>query len=142
MRSTVVAMLVVALPAFAQPGEEWEISVEITMPGMPPGTVPPTTSRSCAPKRTDAMPFNPSMMQKANGCLVSEPVKAGSTWSWKLSCEGGVSGTGKITLEGKDAFSGESTMVIQDQNMTSKMKGKKVGLCDYQGPAPTPARKK
>ncbi len=141
MRSTVLALLV-ALPAAALPGEEWEISVEITMPGMAPGTVPPTTSRSCAPKRTDATPFSPSLIQKSNGCQVSEPVKAGATWSWKLTCEGGVSGAGKVTFDGRDTFSGESTMVIEGQSLTSKINGKKIGLCDYRGPAATPSRRR
>ncbi len=141
MIRAVACAVLFAFPVLASPGEEWEISIEVSMPGMPPGAMPPSKTRACGPKRDDsAMPFNPSMSQDS-GCRVSDTKKTGQTWTWKLDCESGVTGGGSITLQGKEAFTGESTMQVQGQNITSKMSGKLIGPCESQGtPAPAPLK--
>ncbi len=64
----------------------------------------------------------------------------------EFECEGGVTGTGSITIQSAKAWTGESNMQVEGQNMTSKLSGTLVGPCDYQGPpagaqapAPKPA---
>ncbi|MDX2012880.1 MAG: DUF3617 family protein [Myxococcaceae bacterium] len=126
--------LVVASSALAAPGEAWDISLELAMPGMPPGAVPAQTFRSCGPKRSDAPPFTGA--QSNDECQVSDAKKTGSTWTWKMSCKSGVKGTGSITLKGQDAFSGKTELTMQGQVIVSAISGRRVGPCDYKGPPP------
>lgn len=146
LRIAFASLVVTASSAFAAPGEAWDISLELAMPGMPPGAMPAQTFRSCGPKRADAPPFTGA--QSNDECQVSDAKKSGSTWTWKMSCASGVKGSGSITLKGPDAFSGKTEMTMEGQVIVTAISGKRVGPCDYKGPppitgsAPAPAKAK
>jgi hypothetical protein len=136
-RLVALAAFTVATLALAAPGEEWDIALEIDMPGMPPGMVPPQKFRSCGPKRTDAPPFTGA--QSNDECQVSDAKKTGSTWTWKMTCKSGMKGSGMVTLKGPDAFVGKSDLEMEGNLIKSKIAGKRVGPCDYKGPPPSAA---
>jgi hypothetical protein len=136
-RLVALAALTVATLALAAPGEAWDIALELDMPGMAPGMVPPQKFRSCGPKRTDAPPFTGA--QSNDECQVSDAKKTGSTWTWKMTCKSGMKGTGTVTLKGTDAFDGKTELQVEGSVIRSKLAGKRVGPCDYQGPPPIAA---
>lgn len=141
--SVALAAVLIAPVAVAETGEEWSITIEVSMPGMPAGVVvPPQTTKACSPKRTDAPPF--TGVRPGDDCQVVDAKQTGQTWTWKLACKNGMKGSGTMTLKGEDSFAGTSEMEVDGQLMSSKITGKRLGACDYQGPpaAPAPAKKK
>ena len=111
--------------AHAQTKDLWEIRMETSAPGLPAGSSPAKTARSCVARGEN--PFR--MGQQSQGCAVNEQEKTSDGWRWKLTCEGGVSGTGRIKFLGTDAYEGESQMNVPGQTITSKFSGKRVGPC-------------
>jgi hypothetical protein len=136
MSRLVLAFVLVASSALAAPGEAWDITMQIDMPGLPPGSVPVNTVRSCGPKRGDGPPFTGA--RPGDDCKVMDAKQTGSTWTWKMACSNGVKGSGSITLEGTTAFSGKSEIEMEGQAVATKISGKLVGPCDYKGPPATP----
>lgn len=123
-----LAVLAVASPALAakggdvpkEPGVWWEQSMEMQMTGF---AVPPTTSKICLPKKGLEEPPPAGDDQK---CKITDQKRTGNRMTWKVKCEGGVSGEGDIT-SGPESYSGTMLMRIEGNDMRMKMKGKKLG---------------
>ena len=63
-------------------------------------------------------------------CKVSDFKTDGNKVSWNVKCEGKqpVSGTGEITFS-EDSYTGWSKMKMGEQEITTKMTGKRLGDC-------------
>lgn len=125
--------------AYAAPGEWWEVTAKMEMPGMP-FSMPSTTTKVCIAKGAVNDP-NQSMHDKE--CKMTDIKTSGNKTSWKMRCvrDGEVmNGTGEIT---STADSYDGTMNIsgtsggKPMNMTSTYRGKRVGpTCDSSQPSP------
>lgn len=117
----------------AAPGEYWEVTTRMEMPGMP-FAMPPTTQKVCIPKGGENDP------QKTSGdkdCKMSDVKTVGNKTTWKMRCDRDgevMTGSGEQTTsaggyKGKMKFSGKSGG--QDMNMSSEFSGKRLGgSCD------------
>ncbi|MDO8438594.1 MAG: DUF3617 family protein [Nitrosomonadaceae bacterium] len=113
--------------AYCAPGEWWEVSSKMEMPGMP-FAMPATTSRVCVAKGSENVP---PMQDKE--CKMTNVKKSGSKTSWKVLCTSNgsvMNGTGEVTGN-QDSYHGtmriSSTSNGETMNMTTAYKGKRVG---------------
>ncbi|MBI4808703.1 MAG: DUF3617 domain-containing protein [Nitrosomonadales bacterium] len=119
--------------AFAAPGEYWEVTTRMEMPGMP-FAMPPTTQKVCIPKGGEN---DPEKTSGDKSCKMSDVKTVGNKTTWKMRCDRDgevMTGSGEQTTsaggyKGKMSFSGKSGG--QDMNMTSEFSGKRLGgSCD------------
>lgn len=120
-----------ALPAAAQPkeaGDLWEVTNEMSMPGMPAGMQMPQrpAQRVCRARNSD----KPPVADNDNKCEAYDVRRTPTSYAWKMRCENNTTGTGEITYEGRDSYKGTINMNVSGQTMTMKMTGKRVGDCD------------
>lgn len=110
---------------------QWEVSVQMQMPGM---QMPTTKSMQCvtaAQLAKDPATGLPTGMQSLpNACKVSDYKVTGSTVTWKMACTGAtpMTGEGELVFAG-DAYDGTIKMAMQQGGMTMKMSGKRLGDC-------------
>ena len=123
-----LALLLVLSPALAAdpPGVLWETTSQMAMVGMPM-QMAPQTQKVCSPKTWTKPPPGGD-----KSCVASDYKMVGSKATWKMQCSGQMpmQGTGELTFEGTDAYTGTIQATSQGMNMTIKMAGKKVGTCD------------
>jgi hypothetical protein len=119
--------------ACAAPGEYWEITNTMEMPGMP-FAMPATTTKMCIPKGSEN---DPEKTTGDKSCKMTDVKTVGNKTTWKARCERDgevMTGTGEQTTsaggyKGKMQFSGKSQG--QDMNMTMAFSGKRLGgKCD------------
>lgn len=119
--------------ACAAPGEYWEVTSKMEMPGMP-FAMPATTTKVCIPKGGEN---DPSKTSGDKDCQMSDVKIVGNKSSWKVRCDhkGEVmTGSGEQTsnangYQGKMQFSGKSGS--HDMNMNMAYSGKRIGgACD------------
>jgi len=132
-----VVIIFIALVSNAQaqnpmrPGR-WEVTMQMQMPNMPM-QMPAMKSERCVTQAQidgpdkglpSGSPTNP------NACKVSDYKVSANTITWKVACSGAepMSGTGEIRF-GNDAYEGTMTMTMEQQQMTMKMSGKRLGDC-------------
>ena len=80
---------------FAAPGEYWEISTKMEMPGMPMA-MPATTMTVCVPIGAERDPRHST----DKNCVVSDVVHSGTKTSWKMRCDHNgdiMNGSGQMT---------------------------------------------
>jgi hypothetical protein len=118
---------------FAVPGEYWEITSKMEMPGMP-FAMPPTTQKVCIPKGGEN---DPAKTSGDKDCKMTDIKTVGNKTTWKARCDRDgevMTGVGEQTTspkgyQGKMRFSGKSGG--QDVDMTMAFSGKRVGgKCD------------
>jgi len=123
--------------AYGAPGEWWEVTSKMEMPGMP-FAMPATTTKVCIAKGAVSDPHQ-SMQDKE--CKMTDIKTSGNKTSWKMRCvrDGEVmNGTGDIT---STADSYDGTMHVSGKsggkpmNMSTTYRGKRIG------PACDPARR-
>jgi hypothetical protein len=107
---------------------EWEITTQVEMAGMPMN-MPPVTHRQCLTQDD----FIPQDSQPGNECKISNVKVSGDTVTWVMQCSGQggeTKGTGEITYSGT-SFKGVIKMIVvqADMQMTSKIKGLRIGNC-------------
>ena len=123
-----LALLLVLSPARAAdpPGVLWETTSQMAMPGMPT-QMPAQTQRVCAAKTWTKPPPGGD-----KSCVTSDYKMVGNKATWTMQCGGQMpmQGTGEISFEGADAYTGAIKATSQGMNMTIKLSGKKVGTCD------------
>ena len=101
-----------SIATYAAPGEYWEITNKMEMPGMP-FAMPATTTKVCISKGGEKDP------QKTSGdkdCKMTDVKTVGNKTTWKARCDHNgevMTGTGEQTTtdngyEGKMRFSGKS----------------------------------
>jgi hypothetical protein len=122
-----------SVAACAAPGEYWEVTNKMEMPGMP-FAMPATTGKVCIAKGSESDP------RKTSGdkdCQMTDVKTVGNKTTWKARCDHNgevMTGTGEQTAtangyDGKIQFAGKSRG--QDMSMTMAFSGKRVGgSCD------------
>jgi hypothetical protein len=118
----------------------WEVTVEMQMPNMPPGMMPPTKQIQCITKEEAADPQKalPGAPQRAGGpppdCKMTDQKQVGNKFTWAMACTGAMAmqGTGEMTYSG-DSYTGQmvmnGAMRGQPMGMTMKYSGKRLGDC-------------
>jgi hypothetical protein len=139
MNKRLIALLIsimsgsTSLAVFAAPGEYWEVTSKMEMPGMP-FAMPATMQKVCIPKGSES---DPKRSSGDKDCQMSDVKIVGNKTSWKVRCDHNgevMTGSGEQTTtangyEGKMHFEGKSHG--RDNNMTMAFSGKHVGgSCD------------
>lgn len=125
--------------AVGAPGEWWEVTAKMEMPGMP-FAMPATTTKVCLAK---GAANDPHQATQDKDCQTTDVKVTGNKTSYKVRCvhDGEVmNGTGDITstadsYDGSMHLSGKSDG--EAVNMTTTYRGKRVGpACDTSQPSP------
>ena len=109
---------------------DWEIRVEMQMPGMPVA-LPAQTVRQCITPQDAADPQKavPPSGRGQNSCKVSDYKVDGNKVTWSMSCPNeGMNGTGEFVYA-ENSFTGAMKMNAQGQEMSMKYTGKRLGDC-------------
>lgn len=133
--TAMLAMLtgLLSTAASAAPGEYWEVTSKMEMPGMP-FAMPPTTQKVCIPKGGEN---DPAKTSGDKDCKMTDIKTVGNKTTWKARCDRDgevMTGVGEQTTtakgyRGKMQFSGTSGG--QDVDMTMAFSGKRLGgKCD------------
>ncbi len=133
---TVLCLSLSSLSAYAAPGEYWEVTTKMDMPGMPM-QMPAITAKVCVPAGSEK---NPQYMQqkKDSQCQMTDIKTSGNKVTWKATCnEHGetMTGRGEIIHEGNSSYRGtmhlKGTTHGQSIDMTQNYSGRKIGgACD------------
>jgi hypothetical protein len=134
--AAVSGSLLAQAPATRRDGN-WQVTMEINIPGMPQ-SMPPMTMNQCITKE---QANDPSKLLPQGGgrgmppeCKVSDMKTEGNKTSWSMKCEGQMpmSGTGEFTFNG-DTYTGlmkiDTDRGGQPMTMTMKYAGKRLGDC-------------
>jgi hypothetical protein len=141
----VAGTAVLAAQAGPRRDGNWEITIDMQMPGMPnmPAgmTMPPMKTTQCITKADAADPAKaiPARPQRGGGppsdCTVSDYKTEGNKVSWSMVCTGAnpMSGTGEMTY-GADSYTGVMNMHGQQAGLpmavAMKYSGKRLGDCE------------
>ena len=108
------------------PGVLWETTSQMAMAGMPT-QMPVQTQKVCSAKNWTKPPPGGD-----KSCVTSDYRMVGNKATWKMQCSGQMpmQGTGELTFQGTDAYTGAIQATSQGMSMTIKLAGKKVGTCD------------
>jgi hypothetical protein len=118
-----------ASTAVAEPGELWESTVEMKIAGGPGFAMAPTTTRSCRPAGNA---WDEPPAPEDSECQVTDVSHSGSRMTWNMSCtEPPVTGSGWMEFDGPTRYTGEIDASMPQGKMTMKLKGQRVGDCDY-----------
>jgi len=133
----VIASAVSAVSAQQGPRRDgqWEVTMEMSMPGMPAGMPPMTSTQCITPEEANdpqkAMPPRGRGRGRGDGdCKISDYKVDGNKVSWSMKCEGAqpMTGTGQFLYEA-DKYTGEIKMDTGRGGMTMKYTGKRLGDC-------------
>jgi len=109
-------------------GDLWQVTSKMSMEGMPM-EMPAHSMKICAAKVWTKPPAGDNPQQK---CVRTDYVITGNKVTWTENCESpSMTGTGEITREGDDAYTGSIKYVSEQGNMTIKLTGHKIGGCDH-----------
>jgi hypothetical protein len=124
--ASLVLLILAPAEAADPPGILWESTSQMTMPGMP-FTPPPTTLKVCSPKVWTKPPPGGDAT-----CVNTDFVKIGNKVTWSTQCSGrmAMTGTGEITFEGEDSYTGANNATADGRSMTINLSGRKLGTCD------------
>jgi len=126
--ASVLLMLLVLSPARAgdPPGNLWEMSSQMSMEGMPMA-MPPNRLKVCTAKEWTKPPPGGDA-----SCVNSNFQRDGNKATWTMQCSGEMpmQGTGEITFDSADSYSGAIKATAEGMNMTIRLSGKKIGTCD------------
>ncbi len=128
------ALTLLAVPTFAaspqKPGN-WQMTIEVDMPNAPV-KIPPTTFTHCVTQEDVDNPERsiPKSGRDNPNCKMSDYKIEGNKVTWTMKCEGKqpMTSEGQMTFSG-DSFSGWTKVHMKDQEITSKMSGKRLGDC-------------
>jgi hypothetical protein len=108
-------------------GVLWESTSQMVMTGMP-FSPPPRTLKVCTAAVWTAPPPGGD-----RSCVNTDFQRVGNKVTWKMECTGGdmpMTGTGEITFDGTDAYTGAINATADGVNVTINLSGKKIGTCD------------
>jgi hypothetical protein len=109
----------------------WEITMQMDMPGMPMQMPPMKTTQCITPQQANDPNLSlPKGGDNASDCKVTDQKIVGNTISWAIKCEGKspMTGTGEITYAG-NSYDGWMKMQTAQGAMTMKYTGKRLGDC-------------
>ncbi|OGT00028.1 MAG: hypothetical protein A3K04_11195 [Gallionellales bacterium RBG_16_56_9] len=111
--------------ALSAPGEYWEVTSKMEMPGMP-FAMPATTSKVCIPKGGEN---DPRKNSRDKDCQMTDIKTVGNKTTWKMRCNHNgevVTGSGERTATAK-SYAGKMKLA----GMTTVSSGKLIGgSCD------------
>jgi hypothetical protein len=118
--------LLVSARAEDPPGVLWETTSQMVMEGMPM-TMPPSTVKVCTAREWTKPPPGGD-----SSCVNTNFRRVGNKATWTTQCSGQMpmSGTGEISFEGEDSYTGVIKATAEGVNMTINLSGRKVGTCD------------
>ena len=111
---------------------DWQVSVDMEVPGMPTG-LPTHTMNRCITKAEAANPENALPQATTDGsvtCKVSNYKSVGNTITWALTCIGEtpIKATGELVYSGS-TYTGAMTLDVDGETMTMKYAATRVGDC-------------
>lgn len=116
-----LAPMLLCAPAFAVPGYEWEMKIE--MDGMP---IPMPAQKVCSPKESK----EPPVARDDSDCKILDKKASGNRFQWTAKCKDGTM-VGDITST-PTSYNGTMKMTDNSGSTTNmKMAGKRLGDCDY-----------
>ncbi|MDR2014132.1 MAG: DUF3617 domain-containing protein [Azoarcus sp.] len=120
-----------SLNAVAEPGEYWEMTTKVEMPGMPMA-MPAQTYKICVGPGKQGDPG--AVQQKDSDCQYSDMQRSGNTVKFKGTCTdksgSKMTMTGEITSD-SNSFKSVTQMQTQGLSMNMTSNGKRVGgNCD------------
>jgi hypothetical protein len=122
-------MCILAAVAVAdeRPGNLWQTTSQMVMPGVP-FSPPPNTMQLCTAKEWTQPPPPPP----GQTCEVSNFQRAGEKVSWDTQCTGQMemTGHGEITFTSDDAYTGTISFTAEGMAMTVNLSGTKIDECD------------
>ena len=123
----VLLMPAVSLAAEAMRDGLWEVTTQMEMPGMPM-KMPPTVMKHCYTKSEVSDQKN--IISRDKNCTVTDLKTSANKVSWKMKCTGenAATMTGE-TVFGSVSYASVMKMKSQGQDMTMKVKGKRLGNC-------------
>jgi hypothetical protein len=121
-----MAILTTAAAADERPGNLWDTTSQMSMPGLP--AMPPQKMQLCTAKEWTQPPPPPP----GQSCTVSNFERDGSKVSWDTQCTGemDMSGHGEITFTTDEAYTGTIVFTAEGMTMTVNLTGQKVDECD------------
>ena len=123
-------MLLLSTAAFAADGIRegyWEVTSQTEMPGMPM-KIPASTIKHCYSK--EDVKDQKKVIARDKNCTMTDYKVAGNKVTWAMKCTGKSAGTfNGETIFSTDAYTSTMKMKSQGQNMTVKVKAKRVGEC-------------
>jgi hypothetical protein len=134
MQRTIMLLLAVAvvapvaLAAETVPGDQWEVTSQMSMEGTPV-KLPENKVKVCSPK---VWTEPPGAADERMRCTNSDFHQEGTKVTWKTTCAGppAMTGVGEITHESDSAWSGNIKFTGGEANMTLKLAGKRLGDCE------------
>jgi hypothetical protein len=108
------------------PGVLWETTSQMAMEGMPMA-MPMQRLKLCTPKVWTKPPPGGDKT-----CVNSNFARVGNKATWTMQCSGDMpmTGTGEMTFEGTDSYTGVIKAMAEGMSMTINLTGRKVGTCD------------
>jgi hypothetical protein len=124
--SSLVLLALAPARAETPPGIEWESTSQMVMEGLP-FKPPPTTLKICTPAVWTRPPPGGDPT-----CVNSDFQQVGNKVTWTMQCSGQMpmTGTGEITFQGTDAYTGQITATAEGMAMTINLSGRKLGTCN------------
>lgn len=105
----------------------WEITSQSEMPGMPVN-IPASTIRHCYAK--EDVKDHKKVIARDKNCTLTDYKLSGNKVTWAMKCTGESVGTyNGETQFSQDSYASIMKMKTQGQNMTVKVKGRRVGEC-------------
>ncbi len=124
--ATFLFVLMTPARAADPPGILWQTTSQMVMEGMP-FSPPPTMLKVCKSAQWNKPPPGGNA-----SCVNSNFQRSGNKLTWTMQCGGDMpmTGTGEMTFEGTDAYTGQINATAEDMPITIKLTGKKIGTCD------------
>jgi hypothetical protein len=122
-----MSLLAAGALADERPGNLWQTTSQMVMPGMP-FSPPPNTTKLCTAKEWTQPPPPPP----GQSCTVSNFERTDTTVSWDTQCTGEMemSGHGEITFTSADAYTGTIEFAAEGMTITMNLTGEKIDECD------------
>jgi hypothetical protein len=124
-----LACALVSNVALAQTGELWEMTSQMSMPGMPAGMIPAQTTQVCQSEKFD----KPPQQEEKSKCTISNLRQAPNRVTYDIKCEGNPPTTGSADYQfeaNRTRVKGTMKIVSKEGEMVMQMNGRKVGACD------------
>lgn len=110
----------------------WQITSKMDMPGMPPEMAAKmangmTVTQCIKPGEAKWNEQRTPMMPRGEGkCDPVQPTVDGNVVTWSMKCADGMTGDGKLTHNGKDAYKMKMNVNSPRGSMVMNMEGKKI----------------
>jgi hypothetical protein len=123
---SLVFMVLAPVRAEDPPGVLWQTTSQMVMEGMP-FSPPPQILQMCAHTTWQRPPPGGDPT-----CVTSNYQVVGNKATWTMQCSGDMpmTGTGEITFDGTDAYTGAITATAEGMTMKIRLSGRKIGTCD------------